>query len=181
MMTFVSRLIRGIGDRRGVAAVEFALIAPILILLYMGLAEVTMALMADRRASHATAVIADLVAQDSLTSQADLNDLFSVAEEILSPFETTDMNIRVTGVVADADGAPQVEWTHSRGSVGGDPLAALPEDYMSPNERLILSEMSYGFSSPVQYALPGAVTLRSRYFLSPRGSEMVGCTDCPSE
>ena len=38
-------------DRRGVAAVEFAFVAPVLILIYMGLAEVTMALMAERRGS----------------------------------------------------------------------------------------------------------------------------------
>ena len=56
---------RLIADRRGVSAVEFALVAPILVLLYFGLVELSQAATADRRLAHATSAVGDLVAQAS--------------------------------------------------------------------------------------------------------------------
>jgi Flp pilus assembly protein TadG len=183
MMKTVSRLIRFARDRKGVAAVEFALIAPVLILIYMGLAEVTMALMAERRASHAAAVVADLVAQDTLTTRTELNDLFSIAEEILSPFPSGGMQIRTTAIRADANGVPEVVWSHGRGpDMGGYEKGAavtgLPEGLMVAHDTLVMSEMEYSYDSPIKYALPNAMTFKEKYYLRPRKLEMVNCTDC---
>jgi Flp pilus assembly protein TadG len=181
MMGAVHRLIRFARDRKGVAAVEFALIAPVLILIYMGLAEVTMALMADRRASHATAVVADLVAQDTLTTRGELNDLFSIAEEILSPFSPAGMKIRTTAIRADANGVPKVVWSHGKGMGAygkGSTVTGLPPNLMAAYDTLIMSEMTYNYDSPIKYAIPNALNFKETYYLRPRKLEMVNCTDC---
>ncbi|HMP61670.1 MAG TPA: pilus assembly protein [Phenylobacterium sp.] len=168
-------------DHSGVAAVEFALIAPVLILIYMGLAEVTMALMAERRAGHATAVVADLIAQDTLTNKAELNDVFSIAEHILSPYPASGMKIRATAIKADANGVPKVVWSHGKGFSGyakGSTVSNLPKDLIAANETLIMSEMTYAFNSPAKYVIPDAMNFRQQYYLRPRKIEMVNCTDC---
>ena len=67
-------------DIRGIAAVEFALIAPVVILLYCGFAELTMAMMAERRAAHTASVVADLVAQTPSISSAELTDIWTVGQ-----------------------------------------------------------------------------------------------------
>ncbi|MDO8411260.1 MAG: pilus assembly protein [Phenylobacterium sp.] len=180
-MKTMARLIRFARDRRGVAAVEFALIAPFLILSYMGLAEVTMALMAERRASHATAVVADLVAQDTLTNRAELNDLFSVADEILAPFSSSGMSIRVTAIRADANGVPKVVWSHGKGLSAygkGATVSGLPANLMVAYDTLVMSEMTYNFDSAIKYAIPNALNFKEKYYLRPRKMEMVNCTDC---
>lgn len=180
-MGTIRRLIGFTRDRRGVAAVEFALIAPVLILIYMGLAEVTMALMAERRASHATAVVADLVAQDTLTTRTELNDLFSVAEEILSPFSPSGMKIRTTAIRADANGVPKVVWSYGKGIAGygkGSTVAGLPKDLIVAYDTLIMSEMAYNYDSAIKYAIPNALNFKETYYLRPRKLEMVNCTDC---
>lgn len=174
-------LLRFIRDRRGVAAVEFALIAPVLILLYLGLAEITMALMAERRAGHATAVIADLVAQDTLTSKTELTDTFSIAEQILSPFAASGMSARVTAIRADSNGSPKVVWSHGKGLTAlgkGATVSDLPADLMEPFDTLIMSEMNYSFNSVVKYVLPNAMVFKEKYYLRPRKMDMVNCTDC---
>jgi len=181
IMKPISRLIGFVRDRRGVAAVEFALIAPVLILIYMGLAEVTMALMAERRASHATAVVADLIAQDTLTSRTELNDLFSVAEEILSPFSPGGMKIRTTAIRADVNGVPKVVWSHGKGMGAygkGSTVTGLPKDLMVAYDTLIMSEMTYNYDSAIKYAIPNALNFKEVYYLRPRKMEMVNCTDC---
>ena len=168
-------------DRRGVAAVEFALIAPVLILLYMGLAEVTMALMAERRSSHATAIVADLVSQDTLTTRAELTDTFSVAEEILSPFAASGMSVRITAIRADASGSPKVVWSHGKGLTAlgkGSTVSGLPADLMAPFDNLIMSEMNYSFNSVLKSVLPKTMVFKQKYYLRPRKIDMVNCSDC---
>ncbi|MES2341384.1 MAG: TadE/TadG family type IV pilus assembly protein, partial [Pseudomonadota bacterium] len=74
-----------IGDRRGAAAVEFAFVAPVMILIYYGMAELTQAMMADRRASHVASAIGDLVAQDTDISATEMTDIFNVGKAIVAP------------------------------------------------------------------------------------------------
>src|SRR3954465_13055128 len=102
------RLLRAALDDRGVAAIEFALIAPVAILLYAGFAELTMAMMAERRAAHAASVVADLVAQEQNVTAADMTAIFNIGNAIMTPFATTPLKLRVTSVVADVNGVPKV-------------------------------------------------------------------------
>ena len=75
-----------ISDRRGTAAVEFAFVAPVMILLYYGLAELTQGMIADRKASHVASAIGDLVAQDTQVNTAEMDDIFNVGKAVIAPF-----------------------------------------------------------------------------------------------
>lgn len=55
-------------DQRGVAAVEFAFIAPIMLVFYFGMVEASMAMEADRNLSHAASLVGDLTAQDEVVT-----------------------------------------------------------------------------------------------------------------
>ena len=170
-----------IRDRRGVAAVEFALIAPVLILIYMGLAEMTMALMAERRSGHAAAVVADLIAQDTMTNKGELDDVFAIAEEILTPFPAAGMKVRITAVRTGGDAVPKVVWSHGKGFTAyskDSTVTGIPAGLLAANETLIMSEVTYSFDSPAKYVLKNALNFRQEYFLRPRKLEMVTCTDC---
>ena len=82
--------------REGAAAVEFALIAPILILLYIAMTDVTEAFMAQRRAQHIASTIADLTAQSQSVTSANLTDYFSIGALVMAPFPTTGLGQRIT-------------------------------------------------------------------------------------
>ena len=94
----IAHLTRFRRDQRGVAAVEFALIAPVLIAMYFGLAEYCQAMMADRKATHVASSIGDLVAQSDQVTAADLADIFAIGKPLIAPFPTTDLKIRVASV-----------------------------------------------------------------------------------
>src|SRR3954471_24418606 len=98
-------------DERGVSAVEFALIAPFMILLYFGLVELCQALIAERKASHVASAVGDLVAQSESVTKAtggsgptSLVDIYSIGSSIMAPFPTTDLKIGITSVTADVNG-----------------------------------------------------------------------------
>ena len=111
---------RAAQDRQGVAAVEFALIAPLMILLYVGLAQLSSAIIASRHTSHASSSLGDLVSQCSNISDSDLTNIFSAAADIMAPLNVNILSSKVTSVeVIDNSQTTQAQW--SKVNNGSDP------------------------------------------------------------
>lgn len=163
-------------DERGVAAVEFALIAPLMILLYYGLAEVTLGMMAERRAGHAASVVADLVAQSNQMNATQMDDIFEVGEAIMKPFPAATLRMRVTSVKADAQAAPKVVWSRGSGMTAlgsGASATAVPAGFLAANESIVMAEVSYAWDSPIHKTIPNALNFNQTFFLKPRKSTEV--------
>lgn len=172
MMKLLKRLGR---DRRGVSAVEFALIAPAMIAFYFGLAEITQALLAERRAGHAASAIGDLVAQSSSISNTELTDIFQIATTIMQPYPTNTLKMRVTSVKANAAGATTVAWSNASGmtAYAAGASLAVPAGVIAANQSVIMSEVTYAYDSPVNFFMPNAVTFNRKFYLRPRKSDEV--------
>jgi Flp pilus assembly protein TadG len=169
-------LLRRLGrDRRGVSAVEFALIAPAMIAFYFGLAEITQALLAERRAGHAASAIGDLVAQSSSISNTEVSDIFQIATTIMQPYPTDTLKMRVTSVTANSAGATTVAWSNGSGMTPYSTGASLtvPAGVIAANQSVIVSEVSYDYDSPVNFFMPNAVTFTRKFYLRPRKSDEV--------
>ena len=166
-------------DQRGVAAIEFALIAPFAIALYCGFAELTMAMMANRRVAHAASVVGDLIAQSPSVSQADLTDVFQVGGAIMSPFTATPLKLRITSVIADTNGVPTVSWSQASGMTAmtaGAAVSGFPPALLSPGDSVIQADVSYSYTSPLGLTLPAPITFSNTFYLKPRQSTSVAYT-----
>ncbi|HEV7386200.1 MAG TPA: TadE/TadG family type IV pilus assembly protein [Phenylobacterium sp.] len=169
-------------DERGVAAVEFALLAPIMILLYCGLAELTIAMMAERRAAHSASVVADLVAQQTNgTNITDLGDIFTIGNSIMYPFPTGSLKMRLTSVVADNNAVPKMAWSlgHGLTKMGAGTVAGVPVGLLAAGDSVIQADVQYTFTSPLKYVMHNDVTFNDTYYLKPRSGTAVACSDCP--
>lgn len=181
------RLLR---DRRGVSAVEFALIAPVMITIYFGLIEFSQGYMAERRASHVASMVADLVAQSGGTNIADLESTFQIGDMIMRPFSADTLSIRVSSVTVDARGVATVEWSRAKNGKGvkgadalkahkpRDPITDLPPDLITDGQTVILGETNYGYVSAFGQMIPGGIAFRRNYYLRPRTTDRIACTDC---
>jgi Flp pilus assembly protein TadG len=167
-------------DRRGAAAVEFAFVAPLMILLYCGIAELTQGMMADRRTSHVASIIGDLVAQDTQVNQTEMNDVFNVGKAVIAPFPTSTLAMRITSVRADAGGTPRVIWSQTSGAMtalGAGGAVTVPTGLLAANESVIMAEATYVYSSALQKVMTTPITLSQKYYLKPRkGSEVLWST-----
>jgi Flp pilus assembly protein TadG len=177
MMGLARRFAR---DRRGVAAIEFALIAPVLVLLYCGVAELGQAFLADSRTGHAASTVGDLVAQTDTLTATNVDDIFAVGGTIMAPFPTASLQMRVTSVTADATGKPLVDWSRS---YGGYPVltaktAVTVPVTMAAGDSVIMAQSQYQYTSVIQYILPHALTYTAAYYLRPRRSGQVTCPSC---
>lgn len=156
----ISRFARAAG---GLAAVEFALIAPIMILLFFGVVEGSGALAASRKTLLASNTLADLVAQETQILKADLDDLFIGMEDVIDPRDI-DVTFRVLSVTLDPDDDKvKVDWSYD--STGAEPYAAgseysggLDVALFDDTASLIIAETAYAYSSPISQKVIGAVT-----------------------
>lgn len=176
MTGFLKRLGR---DRRGVSAVEFALIAPAMIACYFGMAEITQALLAERKAAHAASAIGDLVTQSSSVSSSDITDIFAIARTIMAPYSTTSLKMRVSSLTADSGGTPKVDWSSASGLTAlttGSTVSGVPTGVISAGQSVVMSEVTYSYDSPVDVMMPNAVTFSRKFYLRPRKSDKVAKT-----
>ena len=183
-------------DRQGVAAVEFALIAPLMILLYVGLAQLSSAIIASRHTSHASSSLGDLVAQCSNVNDSDLSNIFSAGSDIMAPLPATTAAVppstsptpllsqRVTSVeVIDTNGTTQAQWSKSTG--GQTPYAqnaavTLPANLVSnKGDSVIMAETVYTYTFGNNYLsnyLSNVFKFDDISYFKPRKSSLVTYT-----
>lgn len=167
------------GDERGVSAIEFAMLAPILIAFYMGMTEFCQGFMAQKRMGHVSAMVADLVAQEETISAATIDDIFDIGGLIMRPFPTTTLQQRVSSVSMVA-GVATVGWSRAEGMAARavDSTMTLPADLIAEGESVIVAEATYDYDSAADYLMPGLTRFSHTYYLRPRTADETTCADC---
>lgn len=178
----LTRRMRLVRDRRGVSAVEFALIAPTMIVLYLGIAETGNAITVYRRMSAVASTAADLTAQTKVVSTADLDDVVSASSAILSPYPTQPLKIVLSSVVADQNNTGKVAWSYSNKGAGRavNSTYPVPAGLTEPNSSVIVAEITYAFTPLVDlkdFFSPGSFNMTRTFYARPRRSLAVAKTN----
>lgn len=160
----------------GASAVEFALISPLLILFYFGMAETCQLMMAQRRVSHAAAAIGDLITQGGELDSKERDDIFLAGRMIMSPFQTDTMSIRVTSVVR-VNNQNVVDWSNVSGGAFSPmvkgAVATITTPINADGQSVLLAEVAYEHQSTVGYVFPGVMKLKHAAELRPRRTDTV--------
>ncbi len=173
----VARRIRSFRrEKRGVAAIEFAMIAPFMIALWLGSLELSQGVSADRKVSHAASALADLITQQTNLTGAEMNDIMDATQAIMAPFDIANLTIQVAGVQIDDQGATEVMWSESRNgaapSVGGS--YAIPGPLLIPESFLVVANLTYSHRPATSHTITGTIELSDDFYLRPRRSETIG-------
>ncbi len=164
---------RFLGNRNGMAASEFALLLPLMLLLLVGTVELGNALIADRKITAAVQTAADLVAQAEQVSTGDLNDIFKAVELILSPYAYTNAGISIYSVVSDTGGNLSVDWSESRGTGAPSATTVLPTNLLPPGSSVVVAAMNFRHQPIITGLLVSEFEISDRAFLRPRKSTSV--------
>lgn len=183
---FLARLKRLAADRRGIGAVEFALIAPLLLSLYITSFEITIGLSVAKRVTRSASTIADLVTRETSVDKTVLATMTDVTHSLFAPYATNNLRIKITGVQLDGTGNPTVLWSWDQSN--GRPYAAgatvdVPTDMRTPNSFLIHSEVAVDhelmmFMSGILPTQAKNLTIGREYFYRQRLGNSISCTNC---
>lgn len=179
-LSFIQLLTRFGAARTGAAAVEFALILPIMLLVYVGTLEASSLISMDRKVQTVSGSVGDLVARsDKEIPVTTLQDYVRVAGGIMTPFDPTPLSQIVTEVLVSEDGATAtVVWSRGyKGQVANASIAhAAPSAYQLPaeirniakNQYVIVAETSYSYKPLYGIVFNKEVTLYRQNFYLPR-------------
>ncbi|MBZ0215674.1 MAG: pilus assembly protein [Fimbriimonadaceae bacterium] len=167
---------RFLKNNDGVAAVEFALVMPILITLFLGAVEFSHAITVKRKVVALTSATADLVAQTKTMNTPEMQNVFNASAAILAPYDTASLTVVITSVLIDENGDATVDW--SKAYQGGTERStgssvSLPANLQFPNSSLIMSESGYDFISVIGKYLTNGVHMGETFYLRPRASPTV--------
>jgi Flp pilus assembly protein TadG len=164
-----SRLARFASDRRGVSAVEFALILPILVTLFLGGYDVTDGMTINRKVTHVSSALSDLVGQSTTITNNDMKNILDAATSIMTPYSTSILKIIVTGVTIDVNGKAKVDWSDARNTsafkVGAS--VTLPAG-LNQGSFLVMTEVQYLFTPSFGYVITGAINFDESTYIKPR-------------
>jgi Flp pilus assembly protein TadG len=166
---------RFVRDARGVSAVEFALLLPLMLTLYLGGTEITQAISASRKVTLVSRTVADLTSQSSSITNAQMTAMLDASAAVVSPFPSTTLKVTVSQVKIDANGAATVEWSDTRGGTvrGVGTSVVLPPALVVNNTWLIFTEAEYTYEPAIGHVITGPLALRDKMYMRPRQSSSV--------
>jgi Flp pilus assembly protein TadG len=168
--------VRGLAsDERGVSAVEFAMLLPLMLTLYLGTVEISQGIGADRKVTLTARTVADLVAQVSSMSNSDITNSLNAASAVMAPYPVSKLKVTVTSVSIDGNGKATVDWSDSLNGTArakGSTIT-LPTALVVNNSSLIWSEVQYSYTPVIGYVVSGTITLKDQIYMRPRLSEKV--------
>lgn len=158
-----------IQDRNGAAAIEFALILPLLLILSLGMFEIAGVISADMKLANATQLVSDLVAQQSNETDSLTANFCTGGEMAMAPLSGTSLKATVVSVTHDSGGTA-VDWQDT--SCGGSDIsnAVSLAASVTPNvgDSVIIVVTNYQYTSPLDYVLSKNYTLTQTSFSRPR-------------
>lgn len=167
-------------SERGSAAVEFTLILPIMLMLYIGVMEGSTLIIVDRKVQSVAGAVGDLVARaDEQLPRSDLRDYFRASSGIMAPYEANQVLQTVTAVKILAGEKVEVVWQakYQNEIYSEVAKAALPTNYSLPDQMMavttvgdmvIAAEASYAFRPLFGIVFEQAINLYRSNFFMPR-------------
>ncbi len=155
MLPLMARL-RSLWQRRdGAALIEFAIAAPVLLFIFLGMVEVSRFLLFRDKLQSAAAQILDLINQSSNVNQGSLDNLFAVLPDMMKPYTSGSAQIIVTQIIkpvppaADQSCAPVAVWQYTAGNskiagVGG--VAKTGDIVMANGDNVMAIEIYVNYS-----------------------------------
>jgi len=191
------RLANLLNDRRGVAAVEFAIIVPLLLAMYFVTLEAGQALETNKKLGRLSSTVADLVTQESSVLKADLNAILQIGAAIVQPYNRSKPTIYVAGIQFNSANPPAATYVWRRTLINGVtsntapvPLPVIPASVKVANTFVVqvyavldykpvitwaaADKPKLGFKSPFL----NSFAMGETYYLRARNGPTVTCSDC---
>jgi Flp pilus assembly protein TadG len=168
-------LVRFIGDCRGVSAIEFALLLPVMLTLYLGSVEASQGVAADRKVKLIAHALADLSSQYTDITSADMSNILNAGTAIIAPYPTTNLKEVVSEISINAQGVGTVVWSNT---LNGTALTVgetvnVPPSLAVPNTYLVFAQVQYSYNPTYGYVMTGTLTLSDQSFMRPRESNSI--------
>jgi Flp pilus assembly protein TadG len=162
-------------ERRGIAAVEFAMLLPMMMTLFLGSVEITTGVAIQRKVTLTARAVADLSSQFTAIADSDMTNILNASSDIIAPYASAQLASVVSELSINAQGQATVVWSDTLNgtarTVGS--TVTIPSNLAIANTYLILGEAQYKYSPPYGYVVTGTLTLSDQIYMRPRQANSI--------
>jgi Flp pilus assembly protein TadG len=171
-------------DVKGVAAIEAAFIFPFLLLLFIGLIDITGMVTTTRKVTYASSVLADLVTQHKTAIvKAEVDEYYNAVNMVMKPRDASDIKIEVFAFRKTGTNVNQI-W--QRSNTGGPSCGATIStsgmlSLMTADNDVVVARVCTTFTPWIAtflgHSILGAASFVVKETTSqrPRSSKMLNC------
>lgn len=162
-------------DIRGVSGLEFAIIAPMLIGVWLGFAETALGVSNSRKVSRVAATLADLVSQAEVIDSTAVEGIMNAATAIMAPYDASPLKIFVVGVKIDSSGVAKVAWSKARNATAPSVGSSynIPSQIRFADTFLIVTNVTYAYTPAIGGNLVNTFNFNETNYNVPRTSAVV--------
>jgi len=167
---FRSHLRRFAGQRDGVSAVEFAIVLPFMLLMYVGSAELGDGLAIQAKATKTARTVTDLASQQVSIQASDMSTILGASSKVIAPYPSANMVVTVSEVTTNSQGQGTIAWSCSLNGTARTVGAAvtLPANLQTANISLIWGEVTYPYTPQLGFVVTGTINLYESTYFYPR-------------
>lgn len=157
----------------GLAATEFAVIVPLMLVMFFGTVEFSSAVAINRKVTLMARTLSDLTSQSTSVADTDMTNFFAASTAMLTPYSATLVSATITELYVDSTQTAHVQWSKGAAPRTQKSLVSIPTTLAIAGTYLIFSEVSYIYTPSVGHVLKSAITLSDVAYTRPRQSSCV--------
>jgi Flp pilus assembly protein TadG len=175
MMLRTPRILRRFGaSTRGVAAIEFAAILPVLCIIFLATFDGGRALATYLKVRAATYSLAEMTNEYATIASTDMTGILCATATVMAPF-TSSPSVTISQVQINSSSVAKIEWSANQGGTArtvGTTISP-PSAMVTANSYLILAEVSNTFTPLFGYFASGGITFKDNLYVTPRSVSCV--------
>ena len=166
-----------VADQRGISAVEFALILPVMVLIYLGGFELMQALSLNRLVALTASTVTNVTSQyTTISASQQMPDILDASAQVLTPYSSSNATVVVSCISISAAGVATIAWSRSLPSGAARTVGAtvtIPAALNTPGGFLVFGETTYVYTPMLDYLHLGTFNLYSSLYMLPRASTTI--------
>lgn len=173
---------RFIASTRGVAAIEFAMIMPVLMVIFLGSYDGGRAIAVYMKVRSATYTLDAITNQYTTIQSSDMQAIVGATSVVLAPYSSTPVVVVISQIKINTGGKATVSWSYA---LNGTPLAqgstvTIPAGLVASGNTcgtypcyLIFGQVSYTYTPLFGFFGSGGITLADSLYVTPRSSACI--------
>jgi len=161
------------GNNSGVAAIEFAMIIPIMAALFVGTYEFSAGVAVDRKVTLMARTLSDLTSQNTSVTDTQITNFFNAGKAIMTPYPSTPVEGTITELYINPSTLKaRVQWSKGTNAHSAGDIIEIPDALKVADTYLIFSEVKYKYVPSVAWFINkvDGITLSDISYTRPRQS-----------
>jgi Flp pilus assembly protein TadG len=169
---------RFLASTRGVAAIEFAILLPILVTLCLAAVDAGRAIAIYTKVRSATYILDAITNQYSTIQSTDMSAILGATSVVLTPYSSSPVAVVISQIKVSSATKATVNWsaTLNGTALTQNSTTTVPTNFASCSSYpcyLIYGQVSYTYTPLFTYFIKSAITLSDSLYVTPRSTECI--------